>query len=183
MTEPPPSLCDNYRLLDFGDGRRLERFGEIVLDRPCPAAEGVPRADPPAWAEADARFEGREAEKFNPEPPATAFDPEPPATAFDRTAGQHEAEKGRWTPRRDLPARWTVALGALRFELKRTDFGHVGLFPEQAANWAWIRSKGGEGRAEEGEGQSAPDGACPKSSTCSPTRAGAPWQQQQRGRK
>jgi 23S rRNA (cytosine1962-C5)-methyltransferase len=26
----------------------------------------------------------------------------------------------------------------LRFELKRTDFGHLGLFPEQAENWDWI---------------------------------------------
>ena len=32
---------DGYQLLDFGDGRRLERFGEVVLDRPCPAAEGM----------------------------------------------------------------------------------------------------------------------------------------------
>lgn len=26
----------------------------------------------------------------------------------------------------------------MTFELKRTDFGHVGLFPEQAQNWDWI---------------------------------------------
>ena len=26
----------------------------------------------------------------------------------------------------------------LRFELKRTDFGHLGLFPEQVENWEWI---------------------------------------------
>ena len=37
-----------------------------------------------------------------------------------------------------LPERWTVAHGPLRFELKRTDFGHLGLFPEQAENWDWI---------------------------------------------
>ena len=30
--------CREYALLDFGDGRRLERFGEIMLNRPCPAA-------------------------------------------------------------------------------------------------------------------------------------------------
>ena len=30
-----------YELLDFGDGRKLERFGEVVVDRPCPAAEGA----------------------------------------------------------------------------------------------------------------------------------------------
>ena len=28
-------------------------------------------------------------------------------------------------------------------ELKRTDFGHVGLFPEQAENWDWIAEQVG----------------------------------------
>ena len=37
-----------------------------------------------------------------------------------------------------MPERWTVSHGPLRFELKRTDFGHLGLFPEQAENWEWI---------------------------------------------
>ena len=63
-----------------------------------------------------------------------------------------EEEKGQWTARRELPMRWTVALGGLRFELKRTDFGHVGLFPEQVENWAWIRRRG-ERRGERGEGE------------------------------
>jgi 23S rRNA (cytosine1962-C5)-methyltransferase len=118
-----------YQLLDFGDGRRLERFGDIVLDRPCPAAEAFGRADPDRWTTADARFEGR------------------------------ENEKGRWTDRRELPERWTVSHGPLRFELKRTDFGHLGLFPEQIENWQWImrtlstpptnlRSVPGEGQGE-----------------------------------
>jgi 23S rRNA (cytosine1962-C5)-methyltransferase len=40
-----------------------------------------------------------------------------------------------------LPERWIVSHGPLRFELKRTDFGHVGLFPEQAENWEWIREQ------------------------------------------
>jgi len=48
---------DQYQLIDFGDGRRLERFGTLLLDRPCPAAERITRADPDAWQKADARFE------------------------------------------------------------------------------------------------------------------------------
>lgn len=125
--------CADYQLLDFGDGRRLERFGEIMLDRPCPAAERIQRARPDAWLHADARFDGR------------------------------DEEKGHWTCRRELPARWTVAQESLRFELKRTDFGHVGLFPEQAENWDWlgrvVRAKGGGRRAE--------DAACASSSLIS----------------
>lgn len=32
-------MRNDYELLDFGNGRRLERFGSFILDRPCPAAE------------------------------------------------------------------------------------------------------------------------------------------------
>jgi 23S rRNA (cytosine1962-C5)-methyltransferase len=117
---------EEYAILDFGGGRRLERFGQIMLDRPCPAAESFQRASPELWARADARFDGR------------------------------QEEKGEWTYRRELPERWTVAYGALRFELKRTDFGHLGLFPEQAGNWHWIQRAisplpPGEGQGEGGE--------------------------------
>jgi 23S rRNA (cytosine1962-C5)-methyltransferase len=117
-------MTNDYQLLDFGGGRRLERFGEIVLDRPCPTAEGFERADPEAWQRADARFEGR------------------------------NEEKGEWTDRRTLPERWTVGIGQLRFELKRTDFGHLGLFPEQAENWKWIKEQI-EGRNEGGDKEKA----------------------------
>jgi 23S rRNA (cytosine1962-C5)-methyltransferase len=99
---------DNYQFLDFGGGRRLERFGSIVLDRPCPAAERFEQTDRAAWQRADARFEGR------------------------------DQEKGTWTDHRELPERWTIQFGALQFELKRTDFGHLGIFPEQVENWNWI---------------------------------------------
>lgn len=122
------NVRDQYELLDFGDGRRLERFGPLVLDRPCPAAEGVACARGNLWAAADARFDGR------------------------------QQQRGHWTCHRELPDRWTVALAGLQFELKRTDFGHVGLFPEQAENWVWIsgqwsvvscwKGKRGEGRGE-----------------------------------
>ena len=43
-------------LLDAGDGRRLDRLGERVVDRPAPAAEGR-RLSAARWREADLRFE------------------------------------------------------------------------------------------------------------------------------
>ena len=97
-----------YSLVDFGHGRKLERFGPYLLDRPAPAADGFELADPAAWSKADARF--------------------------DRTGG----ERGAWNFANILPERWTIGLGALECELKLTPFGHVGLFPEQTANWNWI---------------------------------------------
>jgi 23S rRNA (cytosine1962-C5)-methyltransferase len=45
-----------YRLLDAGNGRRLEAFGERIVDRPAPAASD-PRRDPEAWLRADLRYE------------------------------------------------------------------------------------------------------------------------------
>jgi 23S rRNA (cytosine1962-C5)-methyltransferase len=102
---------DQHQLIDFGDGRRLERFGPWRLDRPCPAVEHVGRGDPDAWQQADARFE--------------------------RGAG----DEGRWSLRRKLPQRWTITHGPLCFELKPTPVGHLGVFPEQAANWDWITDR------------------------------------------
>ena len=99
---------DQYQLLDFGDGRRLESFGPWRLDRPCPTAEATPRTDPRAWRRTDARF--------------------------DR-AGD---EDGRWSGAEQMPERWTIAHGTARLELKCGPFGHVGVFAEQAANWDWI---------------------------------------------
>ena len=46
----------SYELLDVGDGRRLERFGALVVDRPALGASWPPR-DPSAWTTADLRFE------------------------------------------------------------------------------------------------------------------------------
>ena len=38
MSPPTQSLHEHYDLIDFGGGRKLERFGNVVLDRPSPAA-------------------------------------------------------------------------------------------------------------------------------------------------
>ena len=61
-----------------------------------------------------------------------------------------ESGGGHWDFRQKLPDRWTVSLGMLKFYVKPTGFKHTGLFPEQAANWAFmqerIRSAGAWGR-------------------------------------
>lgn len=102
---------DAYQLLDFGEGRRLERFGPLVLDRPCPSAAGIPQRELAAWQAAHAQFL--------------------------RTG----KEQGTWNGGEDLVERWAIAHGPLRFELKRTEFGHLGVFPEQAENWDWLERR------------------------------------------
>ena len=49
-------MNDEYELLDSGDGKKLERFGSVVLERPCAQAVWKPRF-PERWSEASARFD------------------------------------------------------------------------------------------------------------------------------
>lgn len=93
-----------HELLDAGDGRRLDRFGDRVVDRPAPAAIWPPRFAPADWAAAD--------------------------LLFDRGAG--------WSGTVLTP--WTVAVDGLTLELRPTDAGQVGLFPEQLGFWDWLRT-------------------------------------------
>lgn len=97
-----------YSLLDFGEGRKLERFGKVVLDRYSPSAEGFKARSPQIWSQAVARYVRR-----------------------------NETD-GDWLDAQRLPENWQVAAGQLKFRLKTTKFGHLGIFPEQFANWKWL---------------------------------------------
>ncbi len=51
----PATPWDDYTLLDSGDGRKLEQFGSIILDRPDPQALW-PKRDAAKWLDAHAQF-------------------------------------------------------------------------------------------------------------------------------
>lgn len=53
--------------------------------------------------------------------------------SFDREKGNN------WQGRSALPKEWTINTSGLKFILSGTDFGHLGIFPEQRAQWKWIR--------------------------------------------
>ena len=106
---------DQYALLDFGGGRKLERFGPLVLDRPSPAAADARPNNQGLWDQAAARF-----------------------VPIDGSASSGCGQQGRWIERGPVPTDWVVEHTPLRFELRQSDSGHVGLFPEQADNWDWI---------------------------------------------
>ena len=101
---------EDYEVLDTGNGEKLERWGDVILQRPDPQTIWPPAA-PEKWRRADAVY--------------------------------HRSERGggNWETRRQLPERWTVRYGDLRFYVRPTGFKHTGLFPEQAANWDWMREK------------------------------------------
>ena len=44
---------------------------------------------------------------------------------------------GSWDIR-DLPGSWRIGYGELCFNIKPMNFKHMGVFPEQAANWDWF---------------------------------------------
>lgn len=45
----------------------------------------------------------------------------------------------KWTFHRKLPKTWTIMHGGVEFQISPTDFGHLGLFPEHADLWEWMR--------------------------------------------
>ncbi|MBQ7036931.1 MAG: class I SAM-dependent methyltransferase [Clostridia bacterium] len=47
---------------------------------------------------------------------------------------------GHWEFFSKMPERWTVSVDGLSFYVRPTGFKHTGLFPEQAANWSFIRN-------------------------------------------
>ncbi|VGO11511.1 Ribosomal RNA large subunit methyltransferase K [Pontiella desulfatans] len=49
-------MNDQYELLDSGNGKKLERYGDIILDRPCAQAVWAPR-NPGLWETATASFD------------------------------------------------------------------------------------------------------------------------------
>lgn len=98
-----------YELVDFGQGRKLERFGHYLVDRPAPAAANVVQEQPKTVWQRAARF--------------------------DRVSG----DRGVWdTSNVTLPERWQIRHSRFVLELKATPAGQLGVFPEQAANWDWL---------------------------------------------
>ena len=59
---------------------------------------------------------------------------------WDRADASFDREDGnRWHGRSNLPKEWQIETAGIRFKLGGTDFGHLGIFPEQRAQWVWIR--------------------------------------------
>lgn len=54
------------------------------------------------------------------------------SAVFDRDKGLN------WHGREALPENWTIETDGIKFRLSSTDFGHLGIFPEQRASWRWI---------------------------------------------
>ncbi|MDR1957673.1 MAG: class I SAM-dependent methyltransferase [Planctomycetaceae bacterium] len=123
---------DQYELIDFGHGRRLERFGPLILDRPCPSAAGIPMRKPEIWQTADVRFldTGKTDAKNDPQRGEWQSRTDAARRIFEKTA-QNSSQNSR---------SWTISGNRMSLELRGTPFGHVGIFPEQMENWRKIHT-------------------------------------------
>ena len=91
---------------------------------------------------------GRKLERYG---PYTVVRPEPQAMWVpanedwkpDATfvPGSDEEGGGRWVRHRDMPAKWELERGPVRFDAFLTPFRHLGFFPDMAPQWDWIRER------------------------------------------
>jgi len=116
----------DYALLDCGAGRKLERFGKIVVDRPEPQALWRPKLGKSEWEKANAVF----------------------------SASGEDDEKGKWRVDKPVPDAWPVRLAlkhsspgggagemgspSVTMLCKLSGLWHLGLFPEQEPHWRWM---------------------------------------------
>ncbi|PKP18634.1 MAG: oxidoreductase [Bacteroidetes bacterium HGW-Bacteroidetes-21] len=114
ITTLTPQNLKEYELIDCGNFEKLERFGSYILIRPEPQAVWDKSLSEKEWEKrAHVRFEGKS-----------------PTT-------------GTWKKLKDMPDRWNFEYKIAKntritFRLALTSFKHVGIFPEQAANWDFI---------------------------------------------
>ncbi|MBR3775459.1 MAG: class I SAM-dependent methyltransferase [Alistipes sp.] len=111
-----PNIPD-YELIDSGEFEKLERFGRYVTRRPEPQA---------IWHRSMSEEQWREISH----------------ASFLKISSSKSDERGEWHCRKQMPDRWTIEYNYKQMHLKMrlalTSFKHVGIFPEQAANWNFI---------------------------------------------
>lgn len=76
--------------------------------------------------------------------------PNSPSAWSGATATFDREDGNRWHGRNGLPESWTIRTAGIRFYLRGTDFGHLGIFPEQRAQWKWIRETAAAAKADRG---------------------------------
>ena len=100
----------DYELIDAGGGKKLERFGKIILIRP----------------ELQAYFQS--------EMPFTEWNKQAHAEFVERGG-----KKGQWKFFKKVDPSWLIMMDKLVIKLEFTQYKHIGIFPEQKCNWDFIQ--------------------------------------------
>ncbi|MEO9887801.1 MAG: class I SAM-dependent methyltransferase [Balneola sp.] len=107
-----PKNWTEYELLDHGNERKLERFGNIITDRPQPATIRAKSLSESDWENAGSVFT------------------------------EQKNQKGLWNKKlEDWNISYPFGKDEIKFKLSQGAFKHLGIFPEQADNWEFIREK------------------------------------------
>ena len=106
----------DYELLDSGEGRKLERYGDYRFDRPDAQALWPSTTPRDSW-KPDAIF----------------------AAGGDKS---EDDERGAWSfPSGSVPENWPVAWNGLVANALCASFRHLGLFPEHSVHWSWAAER------------------------------------------
>ncbi len=98
----------DYELLDAAGGKKLERWGNIILDRPDPQVIWSEKSDKKAWHSSNAIYH------------------------------RSKSGGGEWEFKGGFSDSWQINYKHLTFNVKPMGFKHTGLFPEQAVNWDFM---------------------------------------------
>ncbi|MFT3951011.1 MAG: class I SAM-dependent methyltransferase [Oscillospiraceae bacterium] len=102
---------NEYQIIDTTDGVKLERWGNVVLQRPDPQIIWKTPRKSDLWDKANAVYH------------------------------RSSKGGGEWSVLKKIPASWVISYGELKFNIRPTGFKHTGLFPEQAVNWDFVAAK------------------------------------------
>ena len=106
------SHWSDYELIDAGNDKKLERWGKIITIRPDRNAYFAPILPEKEWKQ-KAHFEFIE----------------------------ETTSKGIWkTLKKNTPKEWQINYKKCVFNLRLTQFKHIGIFPEQQTNWDFINA-------------------------------------------
>ena len=114
-----PAFHTDYELIDTGGFEKLERFGAYILRRPEPQAVWKKHLSEGHWESlSNASF----------------------------LRDKKSLEKGSWELHTQVPDRWYMEYASpsgvsLQAKCSLSAFKHVGIFPEQAENWEYIRTR------------------------------------------
>jgi 23S rRNA (cytosine1962-C5)-methyltransferase len=99
----------DYKLLDSGDGRKLEQFGPYRFIRPEAEAVWRPRMDESEWKKASAEF-----------------------------IPTAEENGGHWKQYKKVAESWNIRYRHLTLKAQLANSKQLGVFPEQACHWDWV---------------------------------------------
>ena len=101
----------DYELIDFGYGKKLERFGKYTFVRPDSQAIAEPMFSKRIWEQSDGVFNS-----------------------------SNDEDKGSWKLSNKVPEFWDVNFNNIKIKTLPTPFRHLGFFPEQSVHWDWCRN-------------------------------------------